>query len=125
VPVTVLIVDDDPSFREVATELLLARGFEIAGQAATEREAVAAVRRLRPDAVLLDIQLCGSDGFHVISELTRAGCAPRVLLTSSDPGAATSRLAEQAGATGFVPKVELAAADLARYFNADPTRGRS
>ena len=114
--ISVLIVDDHPSFREAATELLLSQGFDVAGHAADEKEAVAATRRLRPDAVLLDIHLGEADGCDVVSTLSPAGIGPRVLLTSSDAGASNDELARQCGAVGFVAKEELASADLTRYF---------
>ena len=56
-PRTVLIVDDHEAFRESATALLEAEGFDVVGQAADGPEAVAEVERLQPEVVLLDIQL--------------------------------------------------------------------
>jgi DNA-binding NarL/FixJ family response regulator len=113
---SILVVDDDSSFREAVSELLRARGFEIAGHAADRNDAVAAVQMLGPDAVLLDIQLAMSNGFDVLRELMRTDDGLPVLLTSSDSGAASQSLAIQRGAVGFVPKGELADADLRRYF---------
>ena len=112
-----LIVDDDPSFRESARRLLRARGLAVAGEASDYEEALAAVRELAPDGVLVDVHLPGIDGLEVADELSRDGFGPQVLLTSSDSGAATVALAERHGAVGFVPKTELASADLERYFS--------
>ena len=56
-PRTVLIVDDHEAFRESATALLEAEGFDVVGQAADGPEAVAEAERLQPEVVLLDIQL--------------------------------------------------------------------
>ena len=116
--ISVLIVDDDRSFRETASDLLRARGFVVAGEAAGHLEALTPVERLRPDAVLLDIHLPDIDGFDVVSELSPGGDGPRVLLTSSDAEAATEELAQACGAAGFVPKGDLATADLGHYFAA-------
>jgi CheY-like chemotaxis protein len=113
----VLIVDDDPSFRETARRLLRARGLAIAGEASDYDEALAAVRALAPDGVLVDVHLPGIDGLEVANALSRDGVGPLILLTSSDSGAATTALAEQHGAVGFMPKTELASADLERYFS--------
>jgi two-component system chemotaxis response regulator CheY len=118
VPVCVLIVDDDPAFREAAGELLTARGFEVAGYAGDEDQAIVAVQRLRPDAVLLDIRLLGSNGLHLAQRISSADGAPAVLLTSSDPDIATQPLAVKYGAVGFVPKADLANTDLRHYFAA-------
>jgi CheY-like chemotaxis protein len=116
--VRVLIVDDDPSFRDVATELLRTRGFDVVGVAVDGREAVDAVDPMNPDAVLLDVQLPGVEGLGLAAKLSRDGEGPRILLTSSDEEAVTEELAQRQGAVGFVPKSELALVDLGRYFSA-------
>jgi DNA-binding NarL/FixJ family response regulator len=112
---SILVIDDDSSFREAVSELLRARGFEIAGHAADRNDAVAAVQMLGPDAVLLDIQLAVTNGFDLLRELRRIDDDLPVLLTSSDSGAASQSLAIERGAVGFVPKGELADADLGNY----------
>src|SRR5688500_16457901 len=66
---TVLVVDDSGSYRATARAVLAARGFEIAGEAADGAEALAAVERLRPDAVLLDVNLPDMRGTAVAREL--------------------------------------------------------
>jgi DNA-binding NarL/FixJ family response regulator len=62
---TVLIVDDHPGFRAVARRLLEIEGYEVVGEAADGTTALVAVRELRPDVVLLDVQLPDVDGFEV------------------------------------------------------------
>jgi DNA-binding NarL/FixJ family response regulator len=59
----VLIVDDHPSFRRSARALLEAEGFTVVAEAEDAAGALDAVARLRPDVVLLDIQLPDLDGF--------------------------------------------------------------
>jgi len=112
---SVLVVDDDASFRDVVSGLLRARGFEIAGHAADEAQAIDAIWRLHPDAVLLDVNLAPSDGFSLLARLSELDDDVMVLLTSSDPDAATEELARECGAVGFVPKARLATTDLHRY----------
>ena len=109
-PLRILIVDDDAAFRDGVARELEARGYEIAGCAATLAEARAALAALEPDAVLLDVNLPDGNGVAFAGEV-RA----RVLLTSTDAGAAPSRLVERSGAAGFVAKTELLDADLSRY----------
>jgi CheY-like chemotaxis protein len=116
VPVSVLVVDDDKAFREAAAELLRARGFEVAGYAGNEDQAVVTIQQLRPDAVLLDIRLPGSDGFEVARRLSSGDDAPTILLTSSDPDIGNMQLAVRCGAVGFVAKGDLASTDFKRYF---------
>src|SRR5690349_523993 len=82
-PRTILIVDDHPSFRASARRLLEADGFEVVGEAQDGMSAIEAVRELKPEVVLLDVQLPDIDGFEVAARLTNGGGGPAVVLTSS------------------------------------------
>ena len=111
--VTVLIVDDHPSFRATARALLEADGFEVVGEAENGASALEAARRLHPELILLDVQLPDMDGFAVAAQLCRAnGDGPRVVLTSSRDAADFGPLVGRCGAAGFVPKAELSGAAL-------------
>jgi DNA-binding NarL/FixJ family response regulator len=79
---TVLVVDDHADFRRSARALLEAGGFEVVGEAGDGDEAVAATRRLRPQVVLLDVQLPGDDGFAVAGRLASSARPPTVVLIS-------------------------------------------
>ena len=65
---TVLIVDDHPSFRASARAILEADGFSIVGEAEDGATGLALLRKLRPDVVLLDVQLPDMSGFDVCIE---------------------------------------------------------
>jgi DNA-binding NarL/FixJ family response regulator len=110
---TVLIVDDHDGFRESARALLEAEGFTVVGDAADGAAAVAAAARLRPDVVLLDVQLPGVDGFMVAEELAVAPNPPRVVLISSREAAAYGPRMAAAPVCGFLAKRELSGAALA------------
>jgi DNA-binding NarL/FixJ family response regulator len=114
VDATVLIVDDDPQFRRVAAELLAARGCRVVGEARSAEEGLALTSALRPDAVLLDVNLPDGDGLSVAARLG-ADRVPRVLLTSTDARAAPDQLVQESGAAGFVAKADLADAALDDY----------
>src|SRR5262249_59108461 len=86
VPTTVLIVDDHDGFRESAQALLEAEGFVVVGCAADGAAALAAVERLRPEAVLLDVQLPDVDGFTIAEQLAAIPRPARGGLVSSRDG---------------------------------------
>ena len=79
----VLIVDDHPSFRELAGRLLTGAGFAVVGEAADAAGALREASRLRPDIVLLDVVLPDRSGLAVARELAILGDGPRVVLISS------------------------------------------
>ena len=102
---TVLIVDDHAGFRSAAHALLEAAGFVVVGEATDGASAIDAVRELRPDVVLLDVQLPDIDGFGVADRIAGSGAA--IVLTSSR-GAASFRRRLAANPTWcFIPKSEL------------------
>jgi len=107
---TLLIVDDHAGFRALARRLLGSGGFEVVGEAADGRAAVAAVRELRPDVVLLDIQLPDIDGFEVLARLRDGPAGPAVVLTSTRDRADYGERVDRSGASGFIPKAELSGA---------------
>jgi DNA-binding NarL/FixJ family response regulator len=111
---TVLIVDDHPSCRAFARALLQAEGFEVVGEAGDGATALEAARTLRPELVLLDVQLPDMDGFAVASQLTSWERAPAVVLMSSRSADDYGPLVEQSGARGFVPKHEISGPALLR-----------
>lgn len=110
----ILIVDDDPSFRSSASILLAVRGYQVVGEADRADAGLALASAIRPDAVLLDVNLPDGDGLATAARLTAAG-GPRVLLTSSDPTVAREDLIRTSGAVGFVAKEDLADAALDTY----------
>ena len=111
---TVLIVDDHPSFRAAARLLLEADGWTVVGEAETGTHGLAAARRLRPDLVLLDVNLPDVDGFEVSSRLADDADAPAVVLCSSRDAADYGPRVGDSGARGFVHKAELSGDALRR-----------
>jgi DNA-binding NarL/FixJ family response regulator len=109
---SVLIVDDHADFREAASTLLETEGFIVVGAAADGAAALAAAERLRPEVVLLDIQLPGLDGFAVAELLADTPEPPAVVLISSREAAAYGRRLEAAPVRGFIPKRALSGAVL-------------
>src|SRR3954454_15931518 len=111
---SVLIVDDQADFREAASTLLGAEGFDVVAAVADGPAALAAAERLRPGVVLLDIQLTGVDGFGVAEMLARTADPPSVGLTSGRPREPSGGRVAAAPARGFTAKSELSGKALRR-----------
>jgi CheY-like chemotaxis protein len=108
---TVLVVDDHAEFRSVARAVLESDGFDVVGEAADGAEALASAARLRPQLVLLDIQLPDIDGFAVAERLAATGAAaPAVVLVSSRSAGAYRRRLADTPARGFLSKADLTGA---------------
>jgi len=109
---TLLIVDDHEDFARSARTLLELEGFDVVGLAGDGPSALSAVEALRPDIVLLDIQLPGMDGFEVVRRLAAAARQPRVVLISSRDRSAYATQPFEAPVRGFLGKNELSGAAL-------------
>lgn len=111
---TVLVVDDHAEFRSVARALLEADGFAVVGEAADGASALAAVARLRPDVVLLDVQLPDIDGFVVAERLAsdhdERHPNPAVVLVSGRAASSYRRRLAACPTVGFINKKDLSAA---------------
>lgn len=109
---SLLIVDDHERFRGFAMTLLGAEGFDVTGEAPDGESALLEIDRLRPDVVLLDVQLPGIDGFEVARVLSDQPSPPAVVLTSSRDAADYGARLTNAPILGFIPKHELSGAAL-------------
>lgn len=120
----VIIVDDHASFRSMAARLLTKGGFAVISEAADGAAALASSRDLRPDLVLLDVQLPDIDGFQVADALAAAACAarvvpPGVVLMSSRASADYGSRVASAPVLGFIAKADLSGSAL-RALLTDP-----
>ena len=111
---SVLIIDDDPTFREMAGHLLIAAGLEVVGEADGAEAGMSVAEATRPDAILLDVMLPDGNGATAAADFTALPWRPRVLLTSSSPDAVGLNEIGAGGVVGFVFKQELPEAPLAR-----------
>lgn len=107
-PVRVLIVDDQPPFREAARMVIeLTDGYEVAGEAVSGEESLEMVAELRPDLVLMDINLPGIDGIEATQRITAEHPGVTVLVLSTYEAEEYEPRALAAGAAGFIGKSDL------------------
>ena len=103
--VRVLIVDDQEPFRQVARMVVeLTSGFEVVGEAETGEDSVITSRVLKPDLVLMDVNLPGISGLEATEQILAEPSPPVVLVLSTyEPDEYAPRAAE-AGAAAYIPK---------------------
>lgn len=103
--IRVVICDDHSLLREGTRQILeRAGGFEVVAEAADGNEAVAAVERLRPDVVILDVRLPGPNGVEVARRIAAAAPDTRVLMLSAFDEIDYVRAALAAGVAGYLLK---------------------
>lgn len=101
--VRVLVVDDQEPFRRAMAAVVEATdGFEIVGTAETGEESVQATRDLRPDLVLMDVNLPGIDGVEATRLINEQPDRPVVVLLSTYDEDEFDR--DGCGASSYVPK---------------------
>ena len=102
--IRVLLVDDQPLIREGLRTILDAQeGIEVAGEAGDGAEALDQSRRLRPDLVLMDVEMPGSDGIEATRTIVASG-GPRVVILTTFNREDYIAQALRAGASGFLLK---------------------
>jgi len=103
--IRVLIVDDHDLLRAgMRSRLEHEADIALVGEAASAEEALAKIRALEPDIVLLDLLLPRTSGYEVIPALLETSPRSRILVVSSQAVPSSVRRALEAGAAGYVPK---------------------
>ena len=102
-----VVADDNPRVFDQLV-MMLGREFEVVAHAATGREALDAVVRCAPDAVILDISMPVMSGLRVAEQLRKQGCAFPVVFLTVHEDAEYIRAAQEAGGLGYVLKSHMA-----------------
>jgi DNA-binding NarL/FixJ family response regulator len=106
--VSVLIVDDQPPFRAAARTLVsVLRGWDVVGEVDNGEDAVASALTLRPDVVLMDINLPGISGIEATRRIIASRPDIRVVLLSTYQAADLPADAMDCGAAAYVRKEDL------------------
>src|SRR4051794_41397738 len=94
---SVLVVDDDSAFRDLAARVLTGWGHVVVGEAGSVADALERAEELRPHAALVDVGLPDGDRFVLAARLVALPMHAPVVLISSDPDRAPVRAARHAG----------------------------
>ncbi|MFW6180221.1 MAG: response regulator [Spirochaetota bacterium] len=79
----ILIVDDATFIRTMVKDVLVPRGFEIAGEATNGNEAVALYEKLKPDLVTMDITMKEKDGLEAAREILQRDPDARIIMVTA------------------------------------------
>ena len=103
--VRVLIVDDQPPFRDAARMVVeMTDGFVVVAEAEDGEQAVTLAAEVRPELVLMDVQMPGIDGLEATRRIMAMDGPPHVLVMSTRESGDYHDPALAAGAVGFMPK---------------------
>ena len=100
----VMLVDDHALVRAAVRQALTAPDIEVVGEAATADEALIVAPRLRPDLLLLDINLPGSDGLRLLRELGPRLPETRIVMLTVSASKRDLLEAMRNGAAGYLTK---------------------
>ena len=103
-PVTVMVVDDHPMWREGVARDLTEAGFDVVATASTGTEALTRAAACRPRVVVLDLQIPAPNGVEVTARLVKEDPTCRVLILSASGEQEDVLEAVKAGSTGYLVK---------------------
>ena len=99
----VVIADDEPGARSALAEMLAEEGFDVVGQAGDGEQAVAMAQALRPDVIIIDVELDKKDGIEAAGRIASEKIAPVVVISAVSHRDLVTR-ARDAGAVGYLCK---------------------
>lgn len=122
--ISVLLVDDQPVFRNVARSVLERGGAcEIVGEAGDGAHALEMMGKLNPDIVVMDVQMADMSGIEATRRILARHPQANVVLTSMGSDSEYPVLAREIGARGFVPKRNLNVQMLRSLLGGGPSGG--
>ncbi|MEP6689251.1 MAG: HD domain-containing phosphohydrolase [Gemmatimonadales bacterium] len=102
-PVRLLVVDDEEAIRNAVGKFLVHQGYEVS-VAATGEEALALVQRQNITAILLDVNLPGTDGIDLVPRILKLEPAAAILMLTAVNDATSAALCMQRGALDYLLK---------------------
>jgi DNA-binding NarL/FixJ family response regulator len=119
-----IIVDDSPEFLAAASSLLAREGVAVVGVAATGSDGIQRIADLRPQVVLLDIDLGNESGFEVARRIAKVAPISTILISTHSEDDLAELIAESP-AVGFISKAELSAQAIHDLLGGRPDNGAS
>jgi len=101
---TLLVADDDSMMRYWLTSILNNGSYQVIGEASNGEDAVTLCAELKPDLVLLDINMPKMDGMQALEEIRKSSPASMVLMVSVEASKENYEEATRKGAAGFIVK---------------------
>jgi DNA-binding NarL/FixJ family response regulator len=107
-PLRVMIVDDHPAVRRSLRSLVLSRmDWEVCAEASDGRNAIEIAKQLKPDVILLDINMPVMSGIEAAPVIHKEVPESDIYIVSQYETPDIARLATEAGAQGYIPKSEI------------------
>lgn len=104
-PCKILLVDDHPLFRRGVAQLIASQpDFEVVGEATSAEEGVSLAASLKPDLVLMDLNMRGSCGLEALKQIKDSGLDTQVIMLTVSDAEQDFIKAVRAGAEGYLLK---------------------
>jgi len=102
---SIIVIDDHPLFRKGVTQLIsMDKDFELLGEAASGREGVELAKRLKPDLILLDLNMKGMDGLQTLKALKECDLEAQIIMLTVSNAEEDLLQALRLGADGYLLK---------------------
>jgi DNA-binding NarL/FixJ family response regulator len=114
--VSCVIVDDDSAVLRAASDVLRTEGIDVVGVAGAGEKALALMKELAPDVMLVDVNLGPESGFDLVHRLMqrRVRAGMRIILISTHDDSEYAELIAASPAIGFLPKSDLSGTAIRR-----------
>jgi DNA-binding response OmpR family regulator len=100
---TVLVIDDEPMLRSLIREVIELNGYQVC-EAENGRQGLTLFHQIKPDLIILDIQMPFRDGFEVLQEIRRHDSVTGILMISGIPDSTLLDRTRKGGADSFLSK---------------------
>jgi len=101
---TILVVDDDPDAVNIFSEYLEIKGITTVERCTDSKKAMDVFKKIRPEAVFLDIMMPDIDGFHLLDEIRKIEPKTKVIMVTADMSAATKKKIQEVKPTDVIYK---------------------